>query len=173
MATTTGMVVSNNPPMFATETTTREVAENTAAGMNIGAPVTATDDEGDMLTYTLDGADAMYFDIGESDGQLMTKDMLDYEMPRGQAMSEDNTNDYMVMVTATDPDSASASIMVTIMVTDVEDELVATYDANRNGTIEKSEVIAAINDYLFGEGAAAISKADVIRLINMYLFPNG
>ena len=133
----------------------------------------ATDADGDTLTYTLGGSDMASFDIDAATGQLMTKAMLDYEMPRGQAMSEDNTNDYMVMVTATDPDSASASIMVTIMVTNVEDELVATYDANRNGTIEKSEVIAAINDYLFGEGDAAISKADVIRLINMYLFPNG
>ena len=50
------------------------------------------------------------------------------------------------------------------------DPLVARYDANNNGTIEKGEVIAAINDYLFGEGDAAISKGDVIRLINLYLF---
>ena len=52
----------------------------------------------------------------------------------------------------------------------VGDPLVARYDANDNGTIEKGEVIAAINDYLFGEGDAAISKGDVIRLINLYLF---
>ena len=36
--------------------------------------------------------------------------------------------------------------------------------------IDKVEVIAAINDYLFGEGEEAISKAEVIRLINLYLF---
>ena len=48
--------------------------------------------------------------------------------------------------------------------------LVARYDDNNNGTIEKSEVIAAINDYLFGEGDEAISKAEVIKLINLYLF---
>ena len=44
------------------------------------------------------------------------------------------------------------------------------YDANGNGTIEKSEVIKAINDYLFGQGDQAISKAEVIELINLYLF---
>ena len=48
--------------------------------------------------------------------------------------------------------------------------LVARYDANNNDTIEKSEVIAAINDYLFGQGDEAIRKADVIQLINLYLF---
>ena len=47
------------------------------------------------------------------------------------------------------------------------DPLVNGYDANGNGTIEKSEVIAAINDYLF---AGVISKGDVIKLINLYLF---
>ena len=50
------------------------------------------------------------------------------------------------------------------------DPLIARYDANGNGTIEKNEVIAAINDYLFGEGGEAISKSDVIKLINLYLF---
>jgi hypothetical protein len=84
----------------------------------------------------------------------------------------------MVTVTATDPDGASDSIMVTIMVTDVDegdpvDPVVARYDTNGTPGIQKDEVITAINDYLFGEGDAAISKADVIRLINMYLFPNG
>ena len=50
------------------------------------------------------------------------------------------------------------------------DPLFVRYDANGNGMIEKSEVIAAINDYLFGEGDEAISKSDVIKLINLYLF---
>ena len=52
----------------------------------------------------------------------------------------------------------------------VTEGLVDRYDTNGNGTIEKNEVIAAINDYLFGEGDQAISKAEVIKLINLYLF---
>ena len=50
------------------------------------------------------------------------------------------------------------------------DPLIVRYDANGNSMIERGEVIAAINDYLFGEGDAAISKSDVIKLINLYLF---
>ena len=50
------------------------------------------------------------------------------------------------------------------------DPLFVRYDTNGNGMIEKNEVIAAINDYLFGEGDEAISKSDVIELINLYLF---
>ena len=48
------------------------------------------------------------------------------------------------------------------------DPLVARYDVNGNGIIERSEVIRAINDYLSGEGDP-IPRADVIRLINLYL----
>ena len=49
------------------------------------------------------------------------------------------------------------------------DPLIDRYDANNNGTIDRSEVINAINDYLFG-GTGSITRADVIRLINLYLF---
>ncbi len=48
------------------------------------------------------------------------------------------------------------------------DPLVARYDANNDGEIQKREVITAINEYLDG-GTNAPTKADVIRLINLYL----
>jgi hypothetical protein len=108
MATTENSVTTNSPPMFADETATRSVAENTAAGMNVGAPVMATDDDNDTLSYMLSGDDAMYFTIDRM-GQIMVgaDAMLDYETKMS----------YMVTVTAntaTDPDGASDSIMVTI-----------------------------------------------------------
>ncbi len=163
MDTTASKVDANQAPMFAAETATRMVAENSAAGTNVGAPVTATDADNDTLVYTLGGTDAGYFSIGSSTGQIMVGAgaMLDYE----------TRTEYMVTVTATDPDGASDTIMVTIMVTDVDepgpDPLIARYDANGNGMIDKAEVIAAINDYLFD---GTLTKAEVIRLINLYLF---
>ena len=54
--------------------------------------------------------------------------------------------------------------------TNAGDPLVLEYDTNGNGKIEKSEVIKAINDYLFGTGDDAPTKAEVIKLINLYLF---
>ena len=50
------------------------------------------------------------------------------------------------------------------------DPLIARYDANNNDTIEKSEVIEAIDDYLFGDSDETISKAEVLKLIDLYLF---
>ena len=49
----TMMVTMMTVPMFESETDTREVAENTAAGMAIGDPVMATDADADTLTYAL------------------------------------------------------------------------------------------------------------------------
>ena len=57
---------------------TREVAENTPAGTNIGAPV-AANDAGDLLTYSLDATGAASFDIVRSSGQIRTKAALDFE----------------------------------------------------------------------------------------------
>ena len=161
------MTTMNAAPEFAdSEDGARSVAENTAAGMDIGDPVTATDADDDTLAYTLGGADAVGFAIGSDTGQLMTLASLDYETKAT----------YSVTVTARDSGGLSDSIDVTITVTDVDEmqpadfDPLAEYDANDSGKLEKDEVIKAINDYLFGVGADAISKDDVIETINLYLF---
>ena len=96
--------------------TSREVPENTEAGRNFGAPVSAQDDDGDLLIYTLSGADAASFGIGRNNGQLKTKAPLNYEA----------RNSYTVVVTATDPFGATGSIVVTINVTDEDDPPIIT-----------------------------------------------
>ncbi len=98
-------------PAFSAASITRQVAENTAAGANIGSPVTATDSDGDSLTYTLGGTDAGHFAIDADSGQLQTKGALDYE-------SQDS---YAVTIIATDGGGLSASIDVTIKVDDIEE----------------------------------------------------
>ena len=51
--------LSNNLPVFSDgDSTTRDVAENTAAEQDIGAAVTATDADNNTLTYSLGGDDA-------------------------------------------------------------------------------------------------------------------
>ena len=151
-------------PMFESETDTREVPENTAAGEDIGNPVTATDADSATLTYTLGGTDAASFDIDPDTGQLMTLAALDHETKAT----------YSVTVTASDSGGLSDSIDVTITVTDVDEDVAPAdplkdkYDANDNDEIERSEVFAAINDYLDGD-AGAPTRADVFKLIELYL----
>ena len=50
--------VGETPEFDEGDTATRTIAENTAAGSNVGAAVTATDQDGDTLTYSLSGTDA-------------------------------------------------------------------------------------------------------------------
>ena len=110
------------PPMFDTDPDprTRTIPENTPSGVNIGAPISATDPDetgddalefGNTLTYKLGGTDAASFDIDPSTGQLITRAPLDAE----------GKNSYSVMVTVTDSETPANTVqqLVTIDVTDV------------------------------------------------------
>ena len=118
MATVTINVTDmSEAPMFAADMDTRSVAENTAAGENVGDPVMAIDeDEGDTLTYALSGDDAASFAIDAATGQIMVGEgtVLDFE-------SEKTT--YTVTVTATAGDGLSDMVTVTITVTNVNDQM--------------------------------------------------
>ena len=71
---------SNQPPTFTEGSRTmRTAAENAPEGVDIGAPIAATDPEGDSLTYKLAGTAADAFGLDPSSGQLRTKAALDYE----------------------------------------------------------------------------------------------
>ena len=107
--TSGGGAPSNRPPVFVDGSETdRAVAENTAAGENVGPPVAATGTGN--LTHTLGGADAGHFAIVAATGQIQVGDgtVLDHEAEK---------NAYVVEVTATDPSGAAAMITVTIAVT--------------------------------------------------------
>ena len=89
----------------------RSVAENTGSGVNIGTPISATDADGDTLTYTLGGTDASAFSIDSATGQLKTKAALDYE----------TKSSYTVTVSVSDGKGGSNIISVTINVTDLNE----------------------------------------------------
>ena len=113
-------------PGVQSDRTSREVAENTKAAQPIGAPVKADDadeDHRDKLIYTLGGPDARAFDIVRKTGQIRTWIPLDYEA----------RNTYTVVVTARDPVGATASIQVTIHVTDEDDPAEITVNAGETG----------------------------------------
>ena len=100
-----------NSPGDQSDRTSRKIAENTDPEESIGTPVSAFDEDDELLLYTLGGADASFFSISRNNGQLMTKSSLNFEA----------RNSYGVVVTATDPSGASDSIQVTINVTNVHD----------------------------------------------------
>ena len=91
--------------------TTRSVLENSDADMDVGGPVEAADD--DELTYSLNGLDAGSFTIVRGTGQI--------KVGPGTELDYETKDTYTVTVTATDPALESATITVTIMVTDVNE----------------------------------------------------
>ena len=113
---------TNTDASFADLDATRSVPENTAAGQPIGAPVAAVDpDDEDTLTYSLGGTDAASFDIDTSNGQLKTKDVLDFDGGHTTYSVDvsvtDSKDDYDTADTLVD-----ATIAVTINVTDVNEK---------------------------------------------------
>ena len=104
----------NSPPVFNADVNTMPtIAENTAAGENIGTPLTATDVDNDTVTYRLiahvdDVDDYLAFSI-DSMGQLKTKDPLNHEAQRR----------YRVTVEASDGKGGTADLDVTIILLDL------------------------------------------------------
>ena len=105
-----GTTTANQAPVFSEGSRARSVAENTPAGQDIGSPVSATDRDGGTLTYSLEGPDAASFDIVSSSGQLRTRTGISYNF--------EADDDYSVQVRVEDSQGGSASIAVTIDLTD-------------------------------------------------------
>ena len=105
----------NRAPVFSdTAPVARSVAENSAAGTNVGTPVAASDtNTGDTLVYSLGGTDAASFVIVAASGQIQTKSGVSYD--------HETKSGYSVEVTATDG-TATVSIAVEITVTDVDEQ---------------------------------------------------
>ena len=79
--------------------------------------------DGSTVSWMLDGADASQFTLDGTgmSRMLMFESAPDYEMPRGQAMSDTNTNTYMVTVKAEAGD-VMETVEVTVMVTNEEED---------------------------------------------------
>ena len=130
----------NEDPSFSDGTsTTREVAENSTAGTNVGAAVTATDpDAGNTLTYTLSGTDAASFDIGSTTGQITTK--------TGVAYDYETKSSYSLTVEASDSNEGTASIAVTVNLTDVAEATPVTACTTSVGTLAATALYAGAWD---------------------------
>ena len=123
-------------PVFAGSRTTRSIAENTPAGINIGSPVSATDADDDTLTYTLGGTDARSFSIVGNSGQLQTQVPLDYETKKA----------YTVTVTVSDGGRTDA-ISVTITIIDIDESSPTTDESPRPAQIQS---VISISEIMYG-----------------------
>ena len=112
---------ANGRPTFdAGASATRAVAENAPAGAAVGLPLTATDPDGDALTYSLSGTHAGLFTVDAATGQLEVGAATELDF-------EGAVTRHAVTVGASDGKDGSgradaavdATIAVTVNVTDV------------------------------------------------------
>ena len=172
-----------------TVTNVNEAPVIIAGGLSISGPVssryaedrtdavgtyTARGEDPANARWTLEGADAGDFTLSASTGMstmLRFRSQPDYE----NAADANGDNVYMVTLKATEGTNMDTHA-VTVTVTDVEEEepptLMARYDADQSGVIERDEAIAAITDYLYGEGDDQITRAEAIEVITLYLYPD-
>ena len=109
-----GRTELNRAPTFAEgPSAVRELRENAAAETDVGAPVRATDVDGGTLRYGLEGPDAASFAFDADTGQLKTRANVSYDYEKKDS--------YDVTVTVADGQGGSASIDVTVAVTDLEE----------------------------------------------------
>ena len=109
---------ANNAPQFSSSSTTRTLAETVGdatvqTAANIGAAVTATDDDGNTLEYTLEGTGKDKFTIVSSSGQIQTK--------VGESYDREAKASYAVTVKASDG-TANDTISVTINITNATEK---------------------------------------------------
>ena len=103
---------ANREPSFIEGTrTSRTVPEDAEYGADIGLPVTATDADGDELTYTLHGDDADIFTVLAGTGQLRVETSLDFEARES----------YSLRVQTDDGKGGVDTVQVTVTVTDVNE----------------------------------------------------
>ena len=105
-ATGSGNTTANAAPVIAgPDTVTLELEEGSPSGTNFGSAFTATDTEGDGISWSLGGTHPSFFNI--SNGQVSVSDSLHY--------AEGST--FMIQVVAADQYGAQDTVNVTVNIT--------------------------------------------------------
>ena len=148
---------SNRAPVFRDgATAARSVAEDAVAGASVGSPVTASDSDGDRITYSLGGDDARLFAIDPRTGQV--------SVGEGTALDFETKSSYAVTARAADRRNSSDTIALTITVTNVG--LDDSYDANDDGMIDGDEVLNAVEDYF--NDVSGIDSERILDIVELY-----
>ncbi|MYB01603.1 hypothetical protein F4X90_18300, partial [Candidatus Poribacteria bacterium] len=125
IAVTISVTNVNDAPVF-TEGTgpiSRTTQENKAATSRVGEAVTATDEDGDTLTYSLSGTDASSFDIDSASGHITvgSDTSLDYETKPSYSVTVEVTDGKDDSGDEESSPTVDTTIAVEISVTNVEE----------------------------------------------------
>ena len=102
-----GMGRTNSPPVFTLTAPVMRTVKERVSDINLGDLISATDPDGDTLTYSLSGSDAGNFSIDAATGQIQSKTDVTYDYATESV--------YSVMVEVSDGRGGTANIAVEII----------------------------------------------------------
>lgn len=144
---------ANTPPVFTSLASINAVEGNTATGYT----ATATDDDGDNLTFGISGgADQAAFSIDPASGDLSFVQAPDFDVPT----DADANNDYEVQLSVDDGRGGSDALDVTVTVVEAGLTVAVTFPtvkANLGGGVAVTTVTGNIVD----PAGAPINPADI------------
>ena len=145
-----GYVTPNSPPVNTNSSTEISVQENQSAAFTI----TATDSNGDTLTYSISGTDSNLFSVNSSSGVVSFNTAPDYESP-----SDANTDNIYEITAGVSDCSASDSENFSITVTnDTSDDSVAS---PWDGTLLMNDAYAPYDKHANSYGLVLAGLPDV------------
>ncbi|MCR8548988.1 ExeM/NucH family extracellular endonuclease [Salipiger sp. P9] len=121
-ATVTVTITGRNDAPVLSAPSQITVAEGT---LLVDAGLSASDVDGDALTFALSGADAALFAIDPATGALSFVTAPDFEIPA----DADGDNVFDISVTVTDPSGASDSAGLSLAVADMDEGLLRIYES--------------------------------------------
>ena len=130
----------NDPPRFTGNgLTLRVVAENSSHETEVGTKVEATDPNRDDLVYSLVSTFNDRFEIDSETGQIL--------VGRAANLDHETTDEYLLMVEATDPATLKDTITVTVRITDVDEQPATEPDEATTDEDVPVEIDVLANDY--------------------------
>ena len=119
--------VRNDPPQFASDSETREIAEDAGGGTHVGPPVVATDPNGNEITYSASGS--THFSVDTNTGQISVEE--------GAGLDHETTPSHTLTVTATDShgDAAETTVMVNVINVEEPGTVTLSHDELRAGAV--------------------------------------
>ena len=130
----------NDPPRFTDDgLTLRFVAENSSHETVVGDEVEATDPNKDDLVYSLVSTFNDRFEIDSETGQIL--------VGRAANLDHETTDEYLLMVAATDPGSLNDTITVTVRITDVDEQPITKPDEATTDEDVAVDIDVLANDF--------------------------
>ena len=122
----------NDAPVFTSAPYTVTVNESTASSVSV-LQVSANDEDGDSIFFSFVGITSSDFTVNSASGVISTAAVLDYE----------KTPSYVLTVQADDGNGGKTLTVVTITVTDLNDEIPSFSSASYNDHVTENTVIGS------------------------------